>query len=327
MATSERLLIIDGLNMFIRNWVVVPQMNSNGDPIGGVTGFLRSLKSIMRDVKPTKIIVVWDGEGGASRRRGIYSEYKAGRKPRLNRQHGELESVEASQENMRLQHSKIRQYLDLLGVVQIEISDIEADDVIGFLASQLCSDTDKVVVSSDKDFLQLVDAHTLIYSPTKKIYYTAKVLHEQYGIMAENFIYMKALMGDKSDNIRGIKGVGEKTVMKLFPFLGDTISTLEDIFLYAEKNIKKSPRYKDILDSRALLIENVMLMQLSSPVISGQAVRVIKHALEPSEVKFTLSEFKLSLLRDGIQFTDFDFIPVFNEYKIRSKRGNVNNVE
>ena len=83
---NNSILIIDGMNTFIRNFIVVPSMDTNGEPNGGVIGFLRSLKFLIREFKPSKVVIVWDGEGGSKKRRNIYIDYKSGRKPRTNRE-------------------------------------------------------------------------------------------------------------------------------------------------------------------------------------------------------------------------------------------------
>lgn len=324
--TKDRILIIDGLNTFIRNWAVVPQMNLNGEHVGGVVGFLRSVKSLIRDAKPTRCIVVWDGKGGSQKRRGIYAEYKAGRKPRVNREYDFGESPEQSHRDLQAQYAKAKAYTELLGITQIEIEGIEADDVIGYLCRSVYQDTDKVVVSTDRDFLQLVDRHTLVYSPTKKLYFTANVVKEIHHVIPENFIYLKALMGDGSDNIKGIKGIGEKTAVKLFPFLAERQSSLEEVVKYAEANLDKNPKYRAVYDQRDVLIGNVGLMQLTTPIISPQSAAAIRYSLRPSETKYMMSEVKLSLLRDGIQLTDSDFFAVFKEYHIRSQNGETPNV-
>lgn len=316
--TRDRILIIDGLNQFIRNWVIVPTMDSNGNHVGGLVGFLRSLKLLMADTKPTRVIVVWDGEGGSAKRHGIYAGYKDGRKPRVNREY-DFESPEESQINMKVQHAKLKELLELLGVTQIELEGVEADDVIAFLCRGVYGETDKVVVSTDRDFLQLVDKHTLICSPVKKIYYTTKVFVDEWKILPENFVYFRAMQGnsDGADNIEGVKGIGPKTALKLFPFLAERAVELNEILSYAEANASKSPRYKAILEKKDEIVRNVQLMQLTIPIIGLPAIRAIRYALE-TDPTMKMSEFKILMLRDGIQLTDVDFFPTFDSYRARA---------
>lgn len=317
--TKERVLIFDGLNTFIRNWVIVPSMNENGDAVGGVVGFLRSVKAIMRDAKPTKVIVVWDGKDGSRKRRSMYAGYKDGRKPRVNRAFN-YETTDESIKNLHLQFAKVKQLLQFLGVMQVEVEGCEADDVIAYLCRFVYDKVDKVIVSTDRDFYQLIDAHTIIYSASRKTYLTAGFLKETANVIPENYIFVKALMGDGSDNIKGIKGIGEKFAVKLFPFLSERPVSLGEILAHAEANATKSPKYKSVLENRDVLSENVKLMQLTTPIISPQSVMVIRNTVQNGDPKFVFTEFKLQMVKDGIQLTDADFFTVFKEYQMRAQK-------
>jgi len=304
--------------MFIRCFVVVPTMDINGDPIGGIVGFIKSIKAQIRETLPDRVIVAWDGNGGSQRRRGVYSDYKAGRKVRLNREY-DMESPDESKENMSSQLHKLKQFLELLGVIQIEVDDIEADDVIAFLCKFIFPDDQKVVVTSDKDMLQLVENKTIVYSPTKKIYWTRSEMMEKMSMLPENYIFVKALMGDASDNIKGLGGIGEKTALKLFPFLSDHETTLEEIRNHAETNIGQGTKYKSVIDNWDKLLENVKLMQLSNPVISSQSASTVRISATKQRPKFVFTEFKLELMKHGIQVVDADMFTVFKAYQHRAE--------
>jgi DNA polymerase-1 len=314
---KERILIIDGLNTFIRSWAVVPSMNTNGEHVGGVVGTLRSIKFAISEVKPSKVIVVWDGEGGSRKRRSVYSEYKAGRKPKINRQF-DFDSVDQSRANMMMQQAKTKQLIELLGMSVVEISDIEADDTIGYLCTQMYAEKQKVIMSTDKDFYQLIDAFTIVYSPSKKMYYSSSAFQNEYGVLPENYILVKALKGDASDNVKGLSGIGDKTAVKLFPMLGERPVRLDELLAIAETNRAKNPKYEAVIANRDLLIGNVQLMQLTSPVISAKSAMLIRNTVEQTRAKFTMSEFKLALIKDGIQIIDVDFFTVFKEYAMNS---------
>ncbi len=313
------ILLIDGLNLFLRNYAVNPSMNTNGDHCGGVLGTLRSLKCLVRDNKPSLVIIVWDGAGGSSKRRGIYAEYKAGRKPRVNRQYDFGESSQSAEQNLKTQFLSIKRYVELLGIQQVEIENIEADDVIGYLCRHTYPDREKIIVSTDKDFLQLVDATTLVYSPIKAVFYGSDRVTEDFHCLPENFVFLKAIMGDGSDNIKGLKGFGIKTVHKLLPFMAERETTLDEILEHSEQRRSENKRYGQIADSRDILTANVQLMQLTTPVISSPSVRAIRYSLETLP-GFTSSELKLSLMRDGVQLTDSDFFTIFKEYSIMSRK-------
>lgn len=314
-----RILILDGMNIFIRSFVVVPSMDSDGNPTGGITGFLKSLKNLVNDSRAERVIVAWDGEGGSVRRRKIFKDYKEGRKVRLNRTDEDATPGEQVR-NMEDQLRKLKVLLDLLGVVQVEASGTEADDAIAFMCRFVFPEDQKVVVTSDRDMLQLVENRTIVYSPSKKTYWTRHEIKEKIGVLAENYIFVKAMMGDSSDNIPGVGGIGEKTAVKLFPFLAERLTNPAEIREHAETNRDSNSRYKAVLDRWDRFMENVKLMQLSSPSISAQAANTIKTSSTQQKPKFVFTEFKLQLIRDGIQVLDPDLLNVFQSYKIRVER-------
>jgi len=314
----KKILIVDGLNIFIRSFVVVPSMDINGEPIGGLVGFIKSLKAQMREVQPDRVVIAWDGEGGSQRRRGVMADYKEGRKVRLNREY-DMESPEASRENMQSQLKRLKQFLDLLGCIQIEVNDIEADDVIAFLCKFVYPDVEKVVMTSDRDMLQLVDERTLVYSPTKKIYWTSREMKEKMNVLPVNYIFVKSLMGDASDNVKGLGGIGEKTALKLFPFLSEHESSLEEIKIHVEANVDKSAKYKSILAQWDQLLENYHLMQLSNPIISAQSARTVRISALDQKPGFNFTELRLEFMKHGIQVIDSDLFQVFKLYQLRTE--------
>lgn len=318
----KNILIVDGMNMFIRSFVVVPTMDTNGYSIGGITGFLKSVKNLVKECSSDLVIIAWDGEGGSRRRRGIFEDYKAGRKIRLNRQE-DMETQDESFVNMSTQMTKLKNLISLLGMIQVEAPEVEADDVIGMLCTLVFPDDRKVIVTSDRDMLQLVNSNTLVYSPTKKMYWGTNEIKENIGVLAENYIFVKSLMGDKSDNIPGVGGIGEKTAVKLFPFLAERQTSAEEIRQHAEQNKMTGAKYKAVLDNWERFLENIKLMQLSSPIISAQAARRVRISATEQKPRFVFTEFKLQLVRYGIQSVDIDTIPVFQGYKLRSEKLNV----
>lgn len=314
---ARRILIVDGMNIFIRSFVCVPTTDTDGNSIGGVTGFLRSLKMLVKDWSPDRIIVAWDGAGGSRMRRGIFSEYKAGRKVRLNRPQ-ELETQDESFANMGEQMEKLKKLLDLIGVIQIVTPEVEADDVIALLCKYVYLDEPKLVVTSDKDMLQLIDDKTVVYSPTKKQYWTKQFMLDETHVLPENFVFVKALMGDGSDNIPGVGGIGTKTAIKLFPFLGERETTAEEILQHATTNSGVGSKYKSLLESKERFLENIRLMQLSNPIIDAGSTRTIRISALDQKPKFNFTSFKMSLAMLGIQQIDVDFIGVFQLYQHRA---------
>lgn len=312
-----RWLVIDGLNLFIRNFVVMPTMDRDGNPTGGIVGFVRALKNLLGDNAPERVLVCWDGEGGSRRRRGIFAEYKQGRKVRTNRAYEESGNEQAN--NFGDQVTKLKRILRNLGVIQIECNDVEADDVVAYLCNHVLPPEDeKVVVSSDRDLLQLVGPKVLVYSPSKKVYWTTTEVREKTGVLPENYVFVKALMGDSSDNIPGVGGVGEKTAVKLFPFLAERPSSLTEILEHAEANQESSAKYKSVLASKERLAENVKLMQLSSPILSAQAARSVRES-SSQQPQFSATDLRIDIVRMGIDGLDADLFGQLSAYRRRAE--------
>ena len=201
---NSRVLIIDGLNLYLRVFAVNGMLNDNGVPIGGVMGFLKSLAYSIREVNPTRVIVVYDGNGGSQRRRKILSNYKENRKPnkRITRWDA-FKDFEEENKSKKAQFKRLLQYMDSLPINVIAIDRIEADDTIAYIANNLL-EKEVTIMSADQDFLQLVNERITVWSPIKKKFYTPKLVIKDYGVPAHNFLMYKVLMGDKSDNILGV---------------------------------------------------------------------------------------------------------------------------
>tara|TARA_R110000824_G_scaffold26570_1_gene91119 strand:- start:148 stop:1101 length:954 start_codon:yes stop_codon:yes gene_type:complete len=305
----KRLLIIDGMNCFVRNYVVSPQLDIDGKPIGGLTGFLRSIQKEIRRAKPDRVVIAWEGPGGSQARREKNKNYKLGRKaPKLNREY-EFSSPEEERENKYEQVIRLTEYLDHLPVLQLAVENVEADDVIAWLCH--CNEFNewqKVIISNDQDFLQLCDDKTILLRPGKneQVLNKNKVL-EQYGIHPRNFAWARAIVGDKSDNLDGIKGLGLKTVAKRFPFLSENKDyTLNDILTHAKNNKSKVKAYQNVAESEEIIASNYEIMQLYTSTISSQGVQKLKYALKNDGVNLNRSQIRTMLLKDGIGTLNID---------------------
>lgn len=309
----RKYIIIDGLNFFIRSFTVNPTMDVNGEHIGGLLGFLMGVNKLIRENNPTDVVVVWDGEGGSLKRRSLYKDYKAGRKPKLNREY-DFENVDDQTKSFSHQVNLLNDYLNFLPVVTIKVDGLEADDVIAYLCNLvLDSNDEKIIVSSDKDFYQLLSNKVMMYVPTKKKYITTKELKDSINILPENFILMKALMGDNSDNIKGIKGIGEKTVIKLFPFLSEKISNIKDIFDYSNENKDKNNKYKSIINQSEIVINNISIMQLSCPIMNPTFAATIRKKVALKDTNYQPTALRIKMSRDGIQLKVADFFINFKD--------------
>jgi len=279
LGVNNRVLIVDGLNLYLRAFAVNGALNDNGVPVGGLTGFLRSLAYAIREVNPTRVIVVYDGQGGSQRRRKIHPDYKANRKPgkRITRWDA-FKNASEEKNAMKIQFSRLIEYLDFLPINVISIDRIEADDTIAYIAHTLL-DEDVTILSADQDFLQLVDERITVWSPTKKKFYTPRMVEADYGVPAHNFLMYKVLMGDKSDNIEGVKGLGPKKLPKIVPDLL-TQTTLDLDFILEHAGKGEEPMHKKISESEIQLRLNEELMDLKNPPISGELKLQIARLIE-----------------------------------------------
>jgi DNA polymerase-1 len=299
------ILLVDGNNFFIRQYAANPSLDINGNPNGGVVGFLLGLRKIMSITNCSKIVVAWDGEGGSKKRRTILKDYKSGRKPiKLNRNY-EFE-LDNQEDNLMGQRLKLENYISNLPIYQISVKDIEADDTIGYLCNYF-KDEDKIIVSGDKDFYQLLNDKTLVYSPAKKNFYNQHDLLKEFQISAVNFALAKAIAGDASDNIPGVRSVGFKTLVKMFPIFSENKKiTLEDFFSYCEN---RDAKYKKFIDNRSVICDNYSVIRLDSTLISITSVNKILETLS-EKVFLNSTSFKVDLLSDGIiNMTDSFFHP------------------
>ena len=275
---NSRVLIIDGLNLYLRTFAVNGMLNDRGVPIGGMMGFLKSVAYAIRETNPTRLIVVYDGAGGSQRRRKLHPNYKGNRKPgkRITRWDA-FKNVEEEKQAMKIQFSRLLEYLDTLPINVISIDRIEADDTIAYITNNLLKE-EVIIMSADQDFLQLVNNRITVWSPIKKIFYTPEKVLEDYGVPAHNFLMYKILMGDKSDNLEGVKGLGPKKLPKILPDISSKPLDLNFILDYASKGTE--PMHKRITESANQLSLNETLMDLKNPPISGELKLQITRLIE-----------------------------------------------
>ncbi len=299
LGVNNRVLIVDGLNLYLRAFAVNGALNDNGVPVGGLTGFLRSLAYAIREVNPTRVIVVYDGQGGSQRRRKIHPDYKSNRTPgkRITRWDAFKNATE-EKEAMKIQFSRLLDYLDFLPINVISIDRIEADDTIAYIAHTLMKE-DVTIMSSDQDFLQLVNDRITVWSPTKKKFYTPRMVMDDYGVPAHNFLMYKVLMGDKSDNIEGVKGLGPKKLPKIVPDLL-TQNTLDLDFILEHAGKGEEPMHKRIVESETQLKINEELMDLKNPPISGELKLQITRLIEAPINLLSRNDFIITYNEDQL---------------------------
>ena len=304
----KRLLIVDGLNIFIRAYVANPSMSSNGVHVGGIVGTLKILQKVFRQVRPDKAMVVWDGAGGSKRRKQIRKDYKAGRNPiRLNRNNYALSQTEEYEGKIKQQY-RVIEYLNNAPVTQIIIDGVEADDIISWACKEhYCDSWQKVIVSNDKDFFQILDECTVIMRSVKDEILSRHTVVERYGIHPNNFALARAIAGDRSDNLKGIEGIGLKTIAKKYSFLKEeTAYSIEDIIKYTRDNYPSLKTLNRVLDGLDIISENYKIMQLYSPNISFQSTQILKEQMSKDDRRNNQTVFKKMLVQDGIFGVNFD---------------------
>lgn len=304
----KRLMLVDAQNQFMRSYIVNPTMSPNGDPIGGVVGFLQTMNKLCRQIRPDLFVIVWDGDGGSSRRRKQNKNYKVGRKPpKLNRWSQSLNPAQIHT-NKIWQQVRCIEYVNQMPIVQFRQPGVEADDVISYVKSlPILKDWQKVIVSSDKDFIQLLDSRTLLMRPTQdQILNTNRVLNE-HSIHPRNFALARSMVGDKSDNIDGLQGVGLKTVAKAFPFLSEEKDYyLSDLKEYSEQEESKLSVYSKVIQDYKKVCDNYSIMQLSTPLISIQCANYINSTFENYQPAFNQTEINKMLSVDGLTSLSID---------------------
>ena len=297
---NDSVLLIDGLNTFIRVFSAIPTTNEDGIHIGGIVGFLRSIGYTINMVRPTRTVIVFDGKGGSNRRRKIFPEYKMGRKMsvRLNRTTGVSLTREDEHKMMIAQLNRVIEYLECLPLTITNVENVEADDVIGYCAKHLFKDK-VTIMSTDKDFLQLVDNRIKVYSPTKKLMYDEERIKNEYGIDAKNFLLYRILDGDKSDGIPGIKGAGLKTLLKVFPYLESPHQfTIEDIMKSSDANKDKYKICETIVKEKDQMFLNKRLMDLTDGVMSGNSRLKVKNQMDLPMQRLIKHKFQRMFLED-----------------------------
>jgi DNA polymerase-1 len=290
---SERYLLIDGLNLFFRNFSAINAVNSNGVHIGGLGGFFRSLGALIRTLQPTQVYMVFDGVGSSNNRKNIIPEYKSNRNVSRITKHELFDNLEDEDDSKVDQIVRIIQYLKTLPVKTVSLPRVEADDIIAYLSSTLPTQPeDRVfIVSSDKDYLQLVSEKVIVYRPIEKEYYTTDTVKEKFNVTPHNFLLYKLLMGDNSDGVTGIKGLGSKGLFKRFPEIATRDLSFDDLLDIAEAKLKEHIIYARVLHDIPLLEDKYRVMDLSNPMMDDKDKMFIDKFVENTHLNFLPETF------------------------------------
>ena len=298
----DRVLLIDGLNLFFRNFAMMNIVNSQGVHVGGLGGFMRSLGSLINQIQPTSVFVVFDGMGSSTNRKNLLPEYKSGRNLARITNWEVFEDLEDEDDAKITQIVRIAHYLKCLPVKTVAIDKAEADDIIAYYSDILPKKYGSkcFIVSSDKDFIQLINDDVTVYRPIEREYYTKSTVEEKFGVLADNFILYKMLLGDNSDKIPGVKGLGAKGLMKKFPELAERVLTLDELFEIAEQKHKEHVVYARIAFERDRLEQNYKIMNLKKPLLDDNDKEFLEAFAEDDTLVLNTEAFLRFYHDDGL---------------------------
>jgi DNA polymerase-1 len=209
----SKLLVIDGTNSLYRAFFAIPALHApDGSPTNAAYGFVNMLGKVLREEVPDAVVVVFDARGKTFRH-ALYADYKAGR--------------DAQPEDLSAQIPLVRELVEAHRIVSVEVPEFEADDVIATLVAQAPAAAEVAIVSTDKDLMQLVSERVTLLDGMRERRYGPDEVCERFGVLPQGILDLRALVGDPSDNIPGVKGIGQKGAAKLLDEWGDLESLLE----------------------------------------------------------------------------------------------------
>lgn len=254
----KKVVLIDGHNLLFRMFYGIPApiRNSKGKDIRGLIGFVGSLKKIIDKFKPYSIYVIFDSETSKNNNLKIDRNYKSNRIDYNNI---------TEDENPFSQLSLIKKALDYLNIHYLEVENNEADDLICSIVFQMNNQYTYIIVSTDSNFMQLIDNHVLLYVPRgkKSILYDKEQVIKKYHIPPENYAIFKALVGDKSDNIKGVEGIGNITAAKILKY-----NSLQE-FISNNPNSKLSNK---LMQNKELIIKNQKLIEMDKFIDTSKII-------------------------------------------------------
>ena len=229
----SKTLLVDGDNLFKIGFHGVKELYTDGNHVGGVYHFINTLRRFLEEHNHDKVVVFWDGDSNSSIRKSIYPQYKCNRRQDMN---------EYKYDSYLKQRRRVKTYLEEIFVRQVEVADNESDDLIAYY-TQISTNEQIIIFSADKDLTQLINANISVYSPISKQYFGNgdNIIINKVNIPHYNVAICKIFVGDTSDNIKGIEGLGEKTLVKLFPQIQEKSCTIEELLDNARNIPQKKP--------------------------------------------------------------------------------------
>lgn len=325
-------LLVDGNSLFNRGYYASENMfNRKGEHIGGIFQFVTTLRNLLDENKYHSVYVFWDGENSNELKREVYPEYKR------NRDEQTKSKGLLTEQDHILEQFVVKEYLEELFIRQFEYASIEADDLIGYYASNRAEDEYVTICSSDRDLCQLIErGNSELYLFDRKEVLTYDVFYQNFGYVPENDLLFKIIKGDNSDNIQGIKGIGHKTIFKHFPELSDQPLLFSDLVKKAGiiqnqrvQNKKKRLKSLDNLinaQENGIYERNRKIMDLKNPLIPQEVIddfrENIKLPLNPEDrdLRNLYEKFKRDGLDTILSDRYVDFLMPFKRLIEREKR-------
>ena len=302
-----KTLLVDGNNLFKIGFHGVRDLYSDGDHLGGIYHFINILRKFLEEHDHDKVVVFWDSN--SSIRKSIYPQYKANRRQDMN---------EYKYESYLNQQSRVKQYLEEIFVRQVEMIDNEADDLIAYYC-KIATDEQIIIFSADKDLTQLINENISVYSPISKQYFGNgdNIVINKVNIPHYNVLLCKIFTGDKSDNIDGIEGLGEKTLIKYFPQVQEKPCTVEELLDIARNIPQKKPiktlsnlltgKTKSTILGEEFYITNKKIVDLTNPLITddGKTLveQIITDIIDPTDRGY--KNLMRMMMEDGL----FKYLP------------------
>lgn len=290
MPDNRPILLIDGKNVFMQMWHAFHSTTTGGKSAGGIVGFLTAISKYSESMQPSQIYVAWEN-GQSEFRKKILPEYKLNRK----------------QHPSGVIKDRTEQLISLINILkhtpicQVYLSGCEGDDIIAYMCNKF-SQSNKTIISADRDYYQLLDEKTKIFAPVRKYYVDENTVKNKYGILPQNFVLFKSLCGDGSDNISGIRGLGEKRLKKLFPEISTTVMSLEDVYRSCQENLDKNSFYKKILEEFESVEKYWKIIQLKNTILTSEQIQHVDTIIEQHQKKLDHQELIKAMMNEGLSF-------------------------
>ena len=306
-----KTLLVDGNNLFKIGFHGVRDLYSDGDHLGGIYHFINILRRFLEEHDHDKVVVFWDSN--SSIRKSIYPQYKANRRQDMN---------EDKYQSYLNQQSRIKEYLEEIFIRQVEMINNEADDLIAYYC-KVAVEEQIIIFSADKDLTQLINENISIYSPVSKQYFKNgdNIIINKVQIPHYNVLLCKIFTGDKSDNIDGIEGLGEKTLIKYFPQVQEKPCTIEELLDIARNIPQKKPiktlsniltgKTKSTILGEEFYNTNKQIVDLSNPLITDDGKTLVEQiytdTIDPTDRGY--KNLMRMMMEDGL----FKYLPKDDE--------------